>query len=211
MSNLPGGASAGFSTAGNQSQKQDETINYETSKTIKRTVESPVILEKITVAILIDGILPSQKESVENAENYVVHSEEDVKYYEDIIKKTIGYSEDRGDEISLSVMPFKAVEVIEMGEVKTDIMPTVFTILRYLAPVVVALLFFLLVLKPVISVLSKAVPKTAPMAAVAGGAQARIEEELRPKEIPIEKQVIEWANKNPEQAAGVVKNWLEEK
>ncbi len=210
-SNLPGGASGGVASAGNQSQKQDETINYETSKTIKRTVESPVILEKITVAIIIDGILPSQKDSVENAEKYVVHSEEDVKYYEDIIKKTIGYSDDRGDEISLSVMPFKIVEAVEMGEAETDIMPTVFTILRYLAPIVVALLFFLLILKPLISALSKGAPQPAPMAAVGAGGAPQIVEELKPKELPIEKQVVEWANKNPEQAAGVVKNWLEEK
>jgi flagellar M-ring protein FliF len=210
-SNLPGGASAGTSASGAQSQKQDEMINYETSKTVKRTIESPVTLERITVAILIDGILPSQKDSIENPDKYVVHSEEDVKYYEDIIKKTIGYSEDRGDEISLSIMPFKEVEQVEMGEAETDIMPMVFTVLRYFAPVAVALLFFLLVLKPLIGSLSKVPPRAATAAALAGGEQARLEEELKPKEIPVEKQVIEWANKNPQQAAGVVKSWLEEK
>ena len=210
-SNLPGGASAGVSVSGVTSQKQDEMINYETSKTVKRTIESPVTLERITVAILIDGILPSQKDTIENPDKYVVHSEEDVKYYEDIIKKTIGYSDDRGDEISLSIMPFKVVEPVEMGEAETDIMPMVFTVLRYFAPVAVALLFFLLVLKPLIGSLSKITPGRAATAAIAGGGQARLEEELKPKEIPIEKQVIEWANKNPEQAAGVVKNWLEEK
>lgn len=209
-SNLPGSGSGGFSATVGHSQKQDEMVNYETSKTIKRVVESPVSLERITVAILIDGITASQKDTMEDAEKYTVHSEDDIKYYEDIVKKTIGYSEDRGDEISLSVMPFKEVTVEEVGEVKRDIMPMVYTILRYLVPAVIALLFFLLVLKPMISSLTKVQPRQTPAQAITGEAQPRLEQPLQPKEMPIEKQVIEWANKNPQQAAGVVKSWLEE-
>ena len=34
---------------------------------------------------------------------------------------------------------------------------------------------------------------------------------IQQKELPLEKQVIEWANKNPQQAALLVKGWLEEK
>jgi len=86
-SNLPGGAVQQFASSQGQSQKQDEMINYETSKTVTHVVESPVTLERLTVAILIDGILPSQQGSVENAKQYVQRSEEDIKYYEDIIKR----------------------------------------------------------------------------------------------------------------------------
>jgi hypothetical protein len=34
---------------------------------------------------------------------------------------------------------------------------------------------------------------------------------MQPKEIPLERQVIEWANKNPQQAADLVKDWVEDK
>lgn len=208
-SNLPGGSTQQSSSSGGQSQKQDEMINYETSKTITRVVESPITLERLTVAILIDGILASQSGSVENADQYVQRSEEDLKYYEDIVKKTIGFTEDRGDEISLTVMPFKEIETVQAPAIEKDYFPAVITILKYLVPVLVAFLFFLL-LRPLMTSLSKTIPaeKTA---LPAPKATDELENPLQPKEIPLEKQVIDWANTNPQQAAGLVKGWLEDR
>jgi len=209
-SNLPGGAVGGGSSQ-EQSQKQDEMINYETSKTVTHVVESPISLERLTVAILIDGILPSQKDSMENAEKYVVRSEDSVKGYEDIVKKSIGFADDRGDEISVTVMPFEQIEVEEIGEVPTDYMSIVLTVLKYLVPLIVALLFFLIVLRPLIKSLTTPVParRGAPGLAGPGGA-AQLEEPLQAKQIPMEKQVVDWAAGNPKEAAGLVKGWLEE-
>jgi flagellar M-ring protein FliF len=208
-SNLPGGAAQQFSSSQGQSQKQDEMINYETSKTITRIVESPITLERITVALLIDGILPSQQGSVENPDQYTAHSEEDIRYYEDIVKKTIGFTEDRGDEISVSVMPFREIDIEAIPEVKKDYMPIVFTVLKYFVPVVVALLFFLFVIRPLIKMITS-LPAKAPSSVSFSEGGAEIES-IKPKEIPLEKQVIEWANKNPREAAGLVKSWMEER
>lgn len=210
-SNLPGGAAGNFASSIGQSQKQDETINYETSKTVTRIVESPVTLERLTVAILIDGILPSQKDSLENAEKYIVHSEEDIKYYEDIVKKTVGFNDERGDEISMTVMPFREIDTGETVEAGKDYLPLVYTILRYLSPVAVALLFFLFILRPLIRSLSRMSPAPAgvPAAPEAGAEQQA--QPAKPKEISVEKQIVEWADKHPEQAAGIVKGWLEER
>ena len=119
-------------------------INYETSKTVTHIVESPVNLERLTVAILVDGILPSQQGTVENAKQYVQRSEEDLKFYEDIIKKTVGFTSDRGDEISVKVMPFRELEAENIEEAPKEYMPIVLSVLKYLAPLAAALLFFLL-------------------------------------------------------------------
>ncbi len=205
-SNLPGGASAQASSSGSESQKQDEMINYETSKTITRVVESPVTLERITVAILIDGLLPSQQGSVANPDDYIKRSEDDVRYYEDIVRKTIGFTADRGDEISVTVMPFTKIDTGETMEVEQSIMPLVYTVLKYFVPVLVALLFILLVIRPLISIISKT-----PQPALRGPASNETDELLEPlktKEIPIQSQVIDWATDNPQQAAGVVKGWV---
>jgi flagellar M-ring protein FliF len=209
-SNLPGGAGATAGSSGSQSQRQEELVNYETSKTIKRVVEAPVTLERMTVAILIDGILPSQKESVENADQYVVRSEEDIRYYEDIVKKAIGFTEDRGDEISVKVMPFTGMDTPEVVEASTDYLPIVLTVLKYFIPLVIALLFFFVVLRPLISSLTRPAARTVGRVVV-GEEEESIESPLKPREIPLEKQVIEWASNNPQQATGLVKGWIEEK
>ncbi|GBD96501.1 MAG TPA: flagellar M-ring protein FliF [Nitrospirae bacterium] len=207
-SNLPGGAAQRSSSSRGQSQRQDEMINYETSKTVTRTVESPVTLQRLTVAILIDGILQSRQGSAKDAEQYITRSEEDVKYYEDIVRKTIGFTEERGDEISVTVMPFEAVETGDDQEVQKDYMPVVFTVLKYLVPLLVAILFFLIVLRPLVKSITSPMPAKTARAPAEG--RTEIGEPLQPKEIPMEKKVIDWAAKNPQEAAGLVKGWLEE-
>ena len=189
-SNLPGGGAASSSSK-EESQKQDEMINYETSKTVTHIVESPITLERLSIAILIDGILLSQKDSIENADSYIVRSEESIKSYEDIVKKTIGFTEDRGDEISVSVMPFEKVEVPVIEEAPTDYMAIVMPVLKYLVPLILALLFVLMVLRPLIKSLTAPVARAAMSPAMASAAAAQLEEPLRAKEIPMEKQVID--------------------
>jgi flagellar M-ring protein FliF len=185
-------------------------INYETSKTITRVIDSPISLERLSVAIIIDGILSSQSGADENAEQYIVRTDEDLKYYEDIVKKTIGFTEDRGDEISVKVMPFKEVSLAEMPDAETDYMPIIITIMKYLVPLIVAVLFLLIVVRPLIASLSRAVPQTGTRVSVSDE-NASLEGAMQPKEIPLEKQVVNWADNNPQQAAGLVKSWLEEK
>ena len=208
--NLPGGSTSSGGTTG-QSQKQDEMINYETSKTITRVVNSPVLLERITVALLIDGIIASQKGTVENADQYVVRSDEDLKYYEDIVKKTIGFTEDRGDEISLKVMPFTVPEVIEIEEIEKDYLPLILTILKYFVPIVIALMFFLLIVKPLINSLSKMPAKTVTRAIAGEESLPGLEGPAPARELSLQDQVIDWAGNNSGQAAGMIKGWVEEK
>jgi flagellar M-ring protein FliF len=208
-SNLPGGAAQPSSSLMGQSQKQDEMINYETSKTVTRVIESPINLEKLSVAILIDGILASQKGTAENADKFSVRSDEDLKYYEDIVKKTIGFSGERGDEISVNIMPFQEVESAEIPDEGKNYMPVIITVLKYLVPGIVVLVFFFIVVRPLITSLSRSIPQANTKVSLSEQ-QTALEGPLQMKEIPLEKQVIEWANTNPQQAAGLVKGWLEE-
>ncbi len=208
-SNLPGAAGG---SSNSESQKQDEMINYETSKTVTHIVESPITLERLTVAILIDGILPSQTGTIENADQYTVRSEESIKGYEEIIKRTIGFTDDRGDEITVSVMPFEKIEVGEIEELPTDYMAMVMMVLKYLVPFIVALLVLFMVVRPLMKSLTTPTPASQQLKASAAVAAAeQLDEPLHTKEIPMEKQVIDWASGNPQEAAGLVKGWLEEK
>jgi flagellar M-ring protein FliF len=180
------------------------------SKTITRIIDPPVTLERLTVAILIDGILASQQGSIENAEKYTVRSEEDVKFYEDIVKKAVGFAPERGDEISVVVMPFEDVaEIEEPVEEPTEYLPIILTVLKYLAPIVVAILFFLMVLKPLIRTLATP-SKEQPGLPPAQRFPTEIESQARPKELATKERLIEWASKNPQEAAGVIKSWLTE-
>jgi len=72
-------------------------------------------------------------------------------------------------------------------------------------------LFFLFIVRPLLKTLASPSLKT--QSSAAGDAEGIVTQGnfMQPKELPLEKQVIEWANKNPQQAAVLVKGWLEEK
>jgi len=110
----------------------------------------------------------------------------------------------------VKVMPFAAIDMPEAVEAGTDYLSIALMVLKYLIPLVIALLFFFVVLRPLVSSLTRPPVRTSRM--VVGGEEGEaVESPLRPKEIPLEKQVVEWASNNPHQATGLVKGWIEEK
>ncbi len=223
---IPGGAAnlpgAGTQQRGPQreSQKSDEVINYETTKTITRVITSPTTLDRISVATIIDGITAAQQGTVKDPEKYTLRSDDSIKYYEDLVKKAIGFSSERGDEITVIVMPFEETLIEEIPEAQTNYTPIIITLIKYLVALAIAVLFLLFIAKPLI----KSITSPAPLEIPQPGTQTPPAQELEGEGLPqIEGQellqeepgtnqnnLIEWANNNPQQAAGVVKNWLEE-
>ena len=106
-------------------------------------------------------------------------------------------------------MPFKEMESAEIPDEGKNYMPIVISILKYLVPGIVVLVFFFIVVRPLITSLSSSIPQATAKISVTDE-QVMLGSPLQAKEIPLEKQVIDWANTNPQQAAGLVKGWLEE-
>ena len=55
QNNLPN-ADAGQHRAGSQDQKQEETTNYEISKTVRTMVREQPQIQRISLAVLVDGV-----------------------------------------------------------------------------------------------------------------------------------------------------------
>ena len=85
------------------SQRTNVITNYEINKTVKRIVESVGNIKRLSVAVLIN-----QKE-LENMKS--TPGEDPVQKLTDIIKSTIGFDENRGDQISVVSLPFKPTAV----------------------------------------------------------------------------------------------------
>jgi flagellar M-ring protein FliF len=224
--NLPGAGTQQRGSSRGESQKSDEVINYETTKTITRVITSPTTLDRISVATIIDGITAAQQGTVKDPEKYTLRSEDSIKYYEDLVKKAIGFSSERGDEITVIVMPFEETLIEEIPEAETNYTPIIITLIKYLVALAIAVLFLLFIAKPLIKSITVPAPQeipqpgtqTPPVQGIEGLEMPQLEgQEVPGLEMPQEEtamnqnNLIEWANNNPQQAAGVVKNWLEEK
>jgi flagellar M-ring protein FliF len=206
-SNLPGKTGTQVASNHGQTEKKNEVINYEISKITSHVINTPGELKRISAAVLVDGTYTAQKGSKEK--QYTPRTEEDLKQFEDMVKKAIGFTTDRGDEVKVVNMPFEATSQEELAEPKKEIMPIILTAAKYIVPLLAVLLLFIFVIKPMLKSLSaesgaQRTPLQLPQT-VAG-----IEKTLETGQ-PMGRNVIDWAQKNPKDASNLIKNWIEEK
>lgn len=207
-SNLPGRTAAAAALAQAQSDRQSQTVNYEITKVTTRTVNSPGSIKRLSAAVLVDGTYVAQQGSKEL--KYTARSEDEIRRYEELVREAIGYTKERGDEVRIVNMPFEIAKEEQMPEEKKSYVAVVAPAARYAAPLVALSLFFLFVVRPLIRSISATPPAPAPGSAQLPYPQVvpGLERGMTPRELPVREQVVEWARKNPQDAAGVIKSWV---
>jgi flagellar M-ring protein FliF len=205
-SNLPGKSAAQSASNRGQSEKKSEVTNYEISRITSHVINTPGELKRVTAAVLVDGTFAAQQGAGEK--KYAPRTEEDMKQFEEMVKNAIGFSKERGDEVKVVNMPFEVAPQEEMPAEKREVLPIILTVAKYAAPLLAVVLLLLFVIKPLMKTITTAsVPQRAfPLPQTV----AEIERTLALPENQAGKNVIEWAKKNPKDAANLIKNWIEE-
>ena len=88
----PGGGGAGGVAQGQPSEKKEQVLNYEINKVIKRQVESPGAIQRLSVAVLVH-----QKEDTE---------ETTLPRLVSLVKGAVGFDQKRGDQVEVVLTPF---------------------------------------------------------------------------------------------------------
>ena len=246
-SNLPGKGPAAGGGKTTQSEKLSKTTNYEISKTTNHIIGQYGELKKLTAAVIVDGIYVEKETAVDAAAAkgaavaadkgktaaaelaYKPRSDEDIKRYDDLVKKAVGYTLKRGDEVTVVNMQFEAGPKEEIPEIRRDILKEVLGALKSVSPLLVALMFFLFFVRPLIKTFTKAalpdiVELPAPPLVIQEDVEEKKEKEkeallaMRTVSAPpsddstLKKEVAEWADwvkGNPMQASQLVKDWVE--
>jgi len=206
----------------NSSERQHEIRNYEVSK-INKHVTNPIgQVKKISAAVVVDG---TYKESVDEKgqknKQYVPRSQEEMKSLESIVKKAIGYSEERKDQVEVINMPFYgAVPEEDIKEVKGSPWWQEYLLMGYkpVVSLVLALLFIFFVFRPLLKrrVFSPQrqldVLQTASSPAIALEGQQELPMETKPAPLlGLKNQAVKVAQEDPSKTAGIVKTWLRER
>ncbi|MCP9471326.1 MAG: flagellar M-ring protein FliF [Nitrospira sp.] len=222
QSNVPPGVEPEpAQTSSSSSQTKNETVNYEISRVVSKIVEPVGIIRQLSVAVLVDGTYgapPAGEGEAAGADQagavrkYIPRSEEEMKRIEEIVKKAMGFSEERQDQVQVTNVQFDlGTEELQTGGVDATADAWKWW-LPYVRYGVGALLFFMIlffVVRPLLGMLgggagrseeAKAQGPTLP--APVGGA------EPKPAEILDRTQIIDMARKNPDATAVVVKQWL---
>jgi len=164
--------------------KSDDTVNYEISKRVRETRKPMAVMNRLSVAAVVDGRYEFQTDENGNQKRvYMPRSAEEMKQFEDIVVKAMGYNEDRSDQVSMECFPFASIA--DMDSVQPAL--TGWRMVqdeygRLIANLLLVLVLFLFVIRPIIKTV-KDIKVTVEQEALPGPEELALleEEEKDPK------------------------------
>ena len=218
-------AANGAQKSANRSTRNEETVNYEISKTVRSHVRESGIVRKLSVAVLVDGTVETADDG---ASTYSPRSEEEMKQITTLVRSAIGFNAERGDVVEVINMRFAQAETTLDADDEgagLDLNKNDFMRIAEIAVLgILGVLVLLLVVRPVISRLFEP-PPDPPRQMVGQSASAAqisapepvVEEEDsmidmqqvegRVKASTI-KKIGELVEKHPDETVSIMRNWM---
>ena len=222
-------------TGRDQNRKTEEVINYEISRTTKTEVIEGGRINRISVAVVVDG---NYTKNDKGEMTYEPRSKEDIEHIAALVRSAIGFDAKRGDQVEVANMRLAELPSNPINEptgwmsylqfTKDDIMRGIELVIMSLLGLVV----LLMVVRPMIRrIMNTAAPVALPNPdenGVAAGAPAapapppiQIAPSKTAKMIDIAQvqgqvhaqsvqKVGELADKNPNETVSIIRTWLHE-
>jgi flagellar M-ring protein FliF len=139
-------------------KKDDATRNYEIGKTTSRKIMPVGDLERLSVAVIVDGTYQTKTvgegDEQRQETEYVPRSAEEMAKLENIVKRAISFDETRGDKVEVANIPFNSAPLSTQGEgdrfAWVDSLRGYGAVFKYLAVALFVLFAFRYVVRPLI-------------------------------------------------------------
>jgi flagellar M-ring protein FliF len=102
QNNLPN-ADAGTNPNGTQEDRQEETTNYEISKTVRTLIQDQPQIDHISLAVMVDGTTVT---TPDGKSTWQPRSAEELARITTLVKTAIGFDTKRGDQVDVESMRF---------------------------------------------------------------------------------------------------------
>ncbi|HLJ20968.1 MAG TPA: flagellar basal-body MS-ring/collar protein FliF [Stellaceae bacterium] len=157
--NLPNqqAAAPANSAARTKNARNEETVNYEISKTTRSQVREAGEVKRLSVAVLVDGTYTAKPDGTKD---YAPRSPEELKQITTLVRSAIGYDEKRGDSVEVvnlrfaqpeepaataavapsGLLGFEKADLIRIGETATLAVVALLVILLVVRPLMFKLL-----------------------------------------------------------------------
>lgn len=209
--------------------RQENVKNYEISKAVSRSVSPKGKLIRLSVAVLVDGsykvIAPATADTPEQKE-FIPLEQDTLDRIEGLVKSAVGYDAARGDVVKVENFPF-----FETGANFEDLMEKqesqdlIFKSISRGLPVLFILLFFLIVVRPMIKFLVTPTESEIDLSRLLPSGLYELEQEIEQEKnkvkIPSYEPAVDLdqledllaensrlVKENPQQAALLIRYWL---
>lgn len=150
---LPDAASSATTTSNGETEKHsEETANFEISRTTRTKTTEAGAIDRVSVAVLVNGSLQPQKDGTKV---YEPRTEDELKQIDALVRTAIGYDEKRGDVVKVANLRFSELELPPVEEIEQPLLGLETSDWMRLAETgslaLVALLTLLFVFRPLIT------------------------------------------------------------
>jgi len=179
------------------SEKEHTVVNYEVDKIVKRIIETPGNIKRLSVSVLVDGKYEKVGEGKKVKWNYIPRTQEEIKQIEQAVIAAAGINIERGDMVSVQNIPFDKTYLEQEKELMAKQKKEEFVkwllnkILAYF-PIIILLVILYIVIKKILTTLPK-----------------KIEKEEEKKMDPLD-FIREIGKERPELIAQLIKKWIKE-
>jgi flagellar M-ring protein FliF len=205
ITNEPAAAGSGPSQ-----EREENATNYEISKVVSRRVEQMGAVKKLSVAVLVDGTWTGEGE----ARTFVPRPQEEIDRYRELIKRAVGFNEERGDAIEVASAPFQEPAAVEAPEAP-GILAKVgefSEVLWRVAGLAVVMIVLMTVIRPFLLAMANRAPVVAPAPYIPPPtARATVGATGGGSDLPVPAGMLQMASQNPEHTAEVIRQWLAQK
>jgi flagellar M-ring protein FliF len=163
------------------SNKSDDTFNYEISKRVREVRKPMAVLTRLSVAAVVDGRYEIRADETGNqGKAYVPRSPEEMKQFQDIVVKAMGYNEERSDQVSVECFPFASISEIEAEPGLKGLEKIQDEYGRLIANLLIVVALFLLVIRPIVKTVKEIKTTMEREALPSPGDMALLDDEKKP-------------------------------
>ncbi len=214
------GTTQGAGGAGETAEHQDETVNYEISKTVRVTQNPVGKVMRLSVAAVLDGTYKMEKDEQGDMKSvYVPRTPEELARFETLVKQAMGYNADREDQVSLESIPFSAGEIwskadqenagLNWDDIKKEYG-------KPIANIVLIALIFLFVVRPLLKTFQqvtssesdKLLPELEPEKLLLDGQGKPMLP--KPRAATVQDKAVLLAREDINRSANIIRGWLSE-
>ena len=197
--------------------KNDETLNYEVSRSTAKIIEPVGALSKISIAVLVDGKYEAPaavKEGQAAKAKYLPRSPDELQKIETLVKSAVGFNLERGDQMSVQNIPFQ--DTGEAGSTETAkwwTNPFFMSLAKNLMIGVGFLILVMFVIRPLMSYLKigrRPSLNSFESLTASSDQLTTVEKAVIDAQIAEQKDLIDQAKKDPYQVAQILQNWVSE-
>lgn len=219
-------------TSDDKSRRREELKNYEVSRAVTRSSSPRGRLTRLSVAVLVDGTYdtpagaPAAADGASAKPVFKPLEADVISRIESVVRSAVGFDAVRGDTLTVENIPFHIPEDTfraEMDSKATQDM--IFNLLFRAGPVLFVLLFFFVIVKPLVKFLTTPTEAEVDLARLLPTGINELEQELETERsraaVPAFEPAVDLAQleelmaensrivkENPQQAALLIRYWL---